>query len=73
MSSDSKEHVGSGLKMILTVGKESVKSGLCFPKLQDTRGFNWFSCFTGAGLFSVRHQGNPTILYGKNKQSEMKA
>lgn len=37
MSSDSKEHVGSGFKMILTVGKESVKPGLCFPKkLHDT-------------------------------------
>ena len=43
MSSDSKEHVGSGFKTILIVGKESVKSGLCFPKkVLDTR-FNGFS------------------------------
>lgn len=70
MSSDSKEHVGSGLKMILTVGKESVKSGLCFPKkLQDTRDLTGFPCFTGrAFLCKVSRQS--TILYGKKKQAK---
>ena len=71
VSSDSKEHVGSGLKMILTVGKESVKSGLCFPKkLQDTRDLTGFPCFTGRA-FLCRYQGNPQFCMEK-KTSKVK-
>ena len=47
VSSDSKELVGSGFNTVLTVGKTSVKSGLCFPKkLHNTR-FNWLSLSHG--------------------------